>query len=99
MSYVFLPPERDVSLFTKGKKVKRKQPEFPWLLKLALFLYAAAIAPSFGYVAAKFGDIAFHHQSDPHAMVGMMVAFVLSTIALVAAAVAGKTGLNLLGMS
>jgi cytochrome bd-type quinol oxidase subunit 1 len=98
MSVIFPPPGNDLALFNKGTPKKPEKPLPNWL-KVAHVLCAAAIAESFGFVGAQFGLIVWHHPHDPQAMTGMIVAFVLSTIALVAATVAGKISLNLLGFS
>lgn len=98
MSFIFRPPEDDVALFNK-KKPKRPKSPLPWWLNLALLPYAAAICLSFGYVGAQFGLIALHHSADPHATAGMILGLVLGTASLMAGAVAGRTSLNLLGMS
>lgn len=101
MSPIQLPPDH-VSLFAPAKKkAKRRKPEkpLPWWVELALLLYASAIALSFGYVGAQFGLIAAFHMSSPHATGGLVLGFVLSTVALVAFAVVGKTSTSLLGMT
>ncbi|WP_266158596.1 hypothetical protein [Dyella silvatica] len=98
MSVIFPPPGNDVALFNKNKPKKPKEP-LPWWLNLALFPYASAIFLSFGYIGAQFGIIAFNHPADPYAMAGMLVGFVLGMVALLAGAVAGKSGLSLLGFS
>ncbi|OOG45206.1 hypothetical protein B0E52_05595 [Rhodanobacter sp. C06] len=94
MSYILRSPKH-VSLFSR----KRRSKPTPPLLELLLFLYASAVAGCFGFVAAKFGDIAFNHPHDPHAMAGMIVAYGCFTVALAATAVAGKSCLNLLRIS
>lgn len=98
MSYIFPAPAYEVALFYKEKPKKPKKP-MPWWLNLALLLYSAAILFGFGYVSYEFGHKAAPHWQDPHAMAGMVVAFVLGTDSLVAGAIAGKCALRLVGMS
>jgi len=91
MSLIDRPPQH-FSLFTPLTRL-------PQLQNAALSIFASSVAGSFGYVAQQFGDIAFHHPQDPHALAGMLLAGACFAVSMAAMAIAGSSFLKLINLA